>query len=69
MNVGDRICVLFGGKTPFILRPQNRLPKESCKIEEVFGFVGDAYVHGLMDGEAIKMIGSGELQSDSFLLR
>lgn len=39
---GDRICVLYGSCTPFIVRP--------TKIEageEIYQLVGEAYVHGL----------------------
>lgn len=45
-EVGDLVCVLFGGETPFILRPKN-----GC-----FLFVGDVYVHGIMEGEAVKAL-------------
>ena len=41
---GDRIVLLEGGKTPFILRPTH--------VEGQFKILGDAYVHGIMDGEA-----------------
>jgi hypothetical protein len=41
--VGDKVTILYGGKTPYILRP----------IGEIFEFVGESYVHGLMKGEAL----------------
>ncbi|EPE33782.1 hypothetical protein GLAREA_06795 [Glarea lozoyensis ATCC 20868] len=41
---GDRIALLEGGRVPFILRPTGN--------ENQFEMVGDAYVHGIMDGEA-----------------
>ncbi|RDL39481.1 Uncharacterized protein BP5553_03821 [Venustampulla echinocandica] len=44
MQEGDILCVLFGGATPFILRPDG----------EQFRFVGECYVYGLMSGEAIR---------------
>jgi len=42
---GDVVCVLHGGDVPFVLRPRggNR-----------YSLVGECYVHGLMDGEAMK---------------
>ncbi|KAL2687588.1 hypothetical protein Neosp_005149 [[Neocosmospora] mangrovei] len=40
----DEVCILRGGRVPFILR---RLGQGSR-----FSFVGDAYVHGIMRGEA-----------------
>ncbi|KAI0552388.1 heterokaryon incompatibility protein-domain-containing protein [Xylaria curta] len=41
MTTGDIVCLLFGGDSPFILRPSR------------FGYrlVGEAYVHGIMHGE------------------
>ncbi|KAF2722920.1 hypothetical protein K431DRAFT_283428 [Polychaeton citri CBS 116435] len=43
MEAGDVICVLFGGKLPFCLRP--------CGSRYLL--VGECYVHGLMNGEAM----------------
>lgn len=43
MEVGDVVCVLFGGKMPFCLRPWG---------EGQYLLVGECYVHGLMKGEA-----------------
>lgn len=42
---GDEICILFGGYTPFVIR---RL--EGGNYE----FIGECYVHGLMNGEAME---------------
>jgi Heterokaryon incompatibility protein (HET) len=41
-RVGDVIYILFGGDVPFILRPTTA---------DAMTFVGEAYVHGLMNGE------------------
>jgi hypothetical protein len=66
MRVGDQLYILLGGHTPFILRQKPLsivrgggtpilLPFESeSAAKRVFEMVGDAYVHGLMDGEAMK---------------
>ncbi|OAQ97008.1 hypothetical protein LLEC1_06366 [Akanthomyces lecanii] len=43
---GDLVCVLRGGKTPFLLR----LPPAGS----VYQIVGEAYVHGIMGGEAVE---------------
>lgn len=40
---GDHIYLLMGGEVPFILRPEG----------EHFRLVGEAYVHGIMDGEGL----------------
>lgn len=42
-EVGDFVCVLSGARVPFILRPV-------AVREGVFRLVGEAYVHGLMQG-------------------
>ncbi|KAJ6780462.1 hypothetical protein PWT90_01828 [Aphanocladium album] len=41
---GDQVWLFAGGRTPYILRPTGRPGK--------FIFIGEAYVHGIMDGEA-----------------
>ena len=56
MEDGDLICVLFGGKVPFCLRPWG----------DRFLLVGECYVHGLMDGEAMHMMSRQELEETVF---
>ena len=43
--IGDKICILFGSRVPFVLR--------ECE-GRFFKLVGECYVHGIMDGEAMK---------------
>jgi hypothetical protein len=54
-EVGDVVTVLEGGYVPFILRP--RVQKEGGDGEGsetgTFEFVGEAYVHGIMNGEVV----------------
>jgi hypothetical protein len=51
-EAGDVVCVLFGAKVPFILRECNLTgPGQSCKYQ----LVGEAYIHGMMDGEALDL--------------
>ena len=45
MQLGDLICILFGAKTPVILR---EVPAESS-----YEWIGHAYVHGIMHGQAL----------------
>lgn len=45
-RLGDKVVVLFGGKTPYILRKVKKGQHE---------FLGECYVHGLMNGEASGM--------------
>ncbi|KAK7229132.1 hypothetical protein V2G26_001302 [Clonostachys chloroleuca] len=45
MEKGDVIVVLYGGRTPFVLRPQG----------DTWALLGECYAHGLMNGEAFKL--------------
>ena len=44
----DLICILFGCSVPVVLRRHS----DSKTKKEYFQFIGECYVHGLMDGEA-----------------
>lgn len=46
-RVGDKVVVLLGGKVPYVVRGGEG-------EEGVYRFVGDAYVHGIMKGEAVE---------------
>ncbi|KAK1758115.1 heterokaryon incompatibility protein-domain-containing protein [Echria macrotheca] len=50
---GDLLCIIFGCSTPLVIRPLG-------SDGEAFQIVGEAYVHGVMDGEAAKSSGSFE---------
>ncbi|EQB44659.1 hypothetical protein CGLO_16572 [Colletotrichum gloeosporioides Cg-14] len=56
LEVGDVVCVLFGSKVPFCLRPMGRR----------YLFVGECYAHGLMKGEAMAMLARDELHEKVF---
>lgn len=44
LQPGDVVCVLAGGEVPFILRPDHGY----------YRLVGECYLHGIMNGEAIR---------------
>ncbi|KAF7512731.1 hypothetical protein GJ744_000298 [Endocarpon pusillum] len=46
-KVGDQICVFLGGHIPFVVRPS--------ETSGAFQLIGECYVHGIMDGEVMKM--------------
>ncbi|KAM7211457.1 HET domain containing protein [Rhypophila decipiens] len=46
---GDCICVLLGGRVPFVVRPKAAAPPRHTLL-------GDVYVHGIMKGEATQGI-------------
>ena len=56
MEEDDIVCVLFGGKMPFCLRPWR----------DQYLLVGECYVHGFMNGEAIEFMNQGELLEKTF---
>ncbi|RDW80345.1 hypothetical protein BP5796_05043 [Coleophoma crateriformis] len=55
---GDKICVLFGCSVPVVIR----------KVENHHVFIGECYVHGIMDGEAVTKFESGRTTSITFTL-
>lgn len=62
--VGDTIVSVDGAKVPLILRKQ-----QSHDGVETYSFVGTAYVHGYMDGEALDLVETGELHEEEVFLR
>ncbi|KAH7409873.1 hypothetical protein DE146DRAFT_328611 [Phaeosphaeria sp. MPI-PUGE-AT-0046c] len=46
---GDIVVILFGCSVPVILRPLSDGSDDVCEYQ----FVGEAYIHGKMDGEAL----------------
>ncbi|KAI1439855.1 heterokaryon incompatibility protein-domain-containing protein [Annulohypoxylon stygium] len=56
VQTGDLVCIFFGAEVPFVLRP-----KSAC-----YEFIGDAYVHGVMEGEAVGMQRPGILKKTTF---
>lgn len=44
MQSGDRICILSGGRVPYVLRKEGTHHR----------LVGESYVHGLMEGQALE---------------
>ena len=58
---GDKICILYGCHTPFILRP--------CTDDASYTLIGDAYVHALMDGEALSPRKKARFKERQFAIR
>lgn len=52
MREGDQCYVIFEAKPPFIVRPINNM-------NEQYELVGEAYIHGMMEGEAVKCATTG----------
>lgn len=50
-QVSDTVCILYGCSVPVVLR--NSTPVVGFK--ESFELIGECYVHGMMDGEALEL--------------
>ena len=55
-KVRDLIAILFGCSTPIIIRT----------FGEHFQVIGEAYVQGIMDGEAMKFLNQGKFKREEF---
>jgi hypothetical protein len=58
-KAGDIVCILFGGKTPFLLRPSGTH----------YTFMEGCYMHGIMHGEAVAKMENEGLAADWFEIR
>jgi hypothetical protein len=56
-RVGDLVAIVFGCSTPLIIRPH----------EKRFVVVGEAYVQGFMNGEAVQLTDGEKCKAQSFL--
>jgi hypothetical protein len=58
MRIGDIVVVLYGGNTPYVLRPR----------DGKYLFLGQAYVDRIMQGQLVKEVEAGRLQEQVFCL-
>ena len=56
---GDLVYVLLSGQVLHLLRP----------VEQHFVFVGECYIHGMMDGEALDMLKNGSRKLETIEIR
>lgn len=77
MKKGDEACILFGGKTPFILRQCNakeskrgRADEKMAEARTYYKVIGEAFVDGLMyyKGSMEDDIKNGKVSTDWFHL-
>lgn len=54
-RVGDRIAIFLGAPVPFVLRTTGERIGKQDRV--TMHLVGDAYIHGIMDGEAMDFEG------------
>ena len=60
---GDCICILFGCSVPVVLREARHIPTSDKDKGTHFEFVGECYVDGMMDGEAVEAVTAKEYQT------
>jgi hypothetical protein len=58
---GDTICMLYGGRTMYVLRERGNEQLE-------YQFVSDAYVYGCMDGQVFDLIDEGVVKEELFAI-
>lgn len=58
LRTGDIVAVLYGGVTPFILRPHG----------DRYLFMGQAYIDGIMNGQVMEEMQAGNLQEQEFCI-
>lgn len=56
-EVGDRICILRGGKVPYVLREKEKIARTDNGEHERFKFVGECFCHAMMVGQMIEHLG------------
>jgi Heterokaryon incompatibility protein (HET) len=55
-SVGDKVVLLVGGSTPFIVRrTPDAVVRGEIPADALYALIGDCYVHGLMDGEGMEL--------------
>lgn len=65
---GDAIAIMGGGAVPMVLRPVGEVASKEGDVP-VFEVVGEAYVHGVMDGQALDAKGrTGSDLDDIYLV-
>jgi hypothetical protein len=64
---GDLVCILFGCSVPVILR--QKVQDIDGKQVTYYELLGDAYVHGMMEGDAMDELARPDVQPQQFELR
>jgi hypothetical protein len=57
VQAGEEVCALKGGAVLYALRRHDDMASvlgDGCGLAPMFSFVGEAYLHGFMDGEVLR---------------
>ncbi|KAI1082833.1 hypothetical protein F5B20DRAFT_530584 [Whalleya microplaca] len=60
---GDKIAILWGSSTPFVLR-SSEIPDDPR-----WTILGETYVHGIMEGEVMAEEAAGNVKSSTILIK
>lgn len=58
---GDFVCMLYGGRTMYVLRERGNQPLE-------YEFISDSYVFDCMDGQVFDLIDEGVVKEELFMI-
>jgi hypothetical protein len=70
-KVGDIVCVFYGCSVPVIIREIKDRDRERRDMnKQEYQFIGEGYLHGMMDGEAVSGARRAELKDkeEDFIL-
>jgi hypothetical protein len=62
---GDLICIVYGCSVPVVLRKCSEERSNKC----TFVLIGECYIHGMMDGEAFRILQEMDIEKRVFELR
>jgi hypothetical protein len=72
-KVGDIVCVFYGCSVPVLIRKIKNRDKDrnKDKSKQEYQFIGECYLHGMMDGEAVSGDRRANLEDkeEDFILR
>ena len=54
MEQGDLVYVFAGGHTPFVVHDARSVESDRTNVRQCYNLIGDCYLHGIMDGEAMR---------------
>lgn len=69
IQIEDRICGFLGGQMLYAVRKTDVLEHSQDVDTSCAAFIGECYVHGLMDSQALRYNDDGMVQSKRITLR
>jgi hypothetical protein len=63
---GDSICIVYGCSVPVVLR---KVFPDGTEGKYYYELIGECYIHGMMDGEAFRILKELKIDKEEFELR